>query len=759
MLDAQDLPLPPDDRDEVLVKVGDQRAQIYYMVRNILDSLEEAAKWENLYYPPTENADFLHVQRALLEKIGEIPYLVWALQVQLLEDGLRRLVGSLSSASPISRQTILDMLDPEGTASDAARQAAKSSVDDLPAIVTASHRKALLWLIDRGQETAGDFSMDDFEEAIQSMPDEIVDVALKEILDNVPFYFNNIHHMTSADVEKLTAQVTRFEDPANAADLNAVNRVFVCEIAADLKGKYSSAVMGAAANLVAEGHWHGSDLEPVLFPEKAEEFERNELLVKTLVEVLESIQNVPKEVPLVEIVATWNKCQRVDRYALTHLYGFMSSVGKLMKESSRRALYSGDYHQVQQRESRLAARINELNMLHNRTWEVERDDDPSIQECYPQMADKAIQLAALLEVDLLKKLVGGDMVKALLQIVSIEGERRRAGKLKLGPDGETDLTVPETAALREKTPTRLQPVIGLLHEEDLQTFLELLLGSVQKRASFAVKQRREAAAERAAKKVAKKEAEEEAERKAAEEEAASKPAVPAITPEEVVDVLGASPDGMLEVVDFDLEVLPEPEVVEPGGVTPAAPALAAPEPAMVVELKPSPAPIVSDPDPVPEPPAPAGPSPEEIAHRLEALDKLHQTLRQFLSPQNPHRKSFDLVYRLLTQKGMIPPPMLRSIQPYLDDITEMLIPSLTKVATAGGLPISYQGELTQFCRTLARRDLTPRDMKTDVLPNMEGLLRLLSDMEAETQQMIDTFQMSSGGGGSALSSVDDFLDL
>lgn len=691
------MPPAPESRDEILATAGPRRAAVYHMVRGILDSFEGVARWEDLYYPPTEVEEFLRIQRSLLSVIDEIPYRVWALTIELLEGVVRDLVEFLPSANldEEERRSLIGLMDADALAASGpeARESARRCVESLPLdVVNPSIKQLIRWLLDRHEPDAAELSGEVFDEALESLPEEVLSSASRELVGNLQFYFDGIHTMTAGDVEKLLGQIQLFETGRAGS---AQDRVFTCEIAADLKGKYSSAIMGAAANLVAEGHWNGAEVEPVLFPEKAEEFERNELLVETLKEVLESIKNVPNEVNLVEIVEAWNEGRRVDRYALSHLYGFLGSVGKLMKESSRRALYSGDYHQIQLRESRLSARVNELNMLHNRTWEVLHEDDPSIADCYPQMVDKTIQLAAVLDVELLKKLVGSDMVQRILGIVSIEGEKRRSGEIRDGEDHEVDFFLPETQALREEVPRRLRPLIPLLHDEDLQTFLELLTGSVLKRASFAVQQRRKEALARA------------------EEEARTEEAAGDLIE---VDTL----DGL------DLEILPEPEVDEPARR--AGPSFLDDEPAGGAEEA------------------------QEAAEKLVALEKLQGLLQMLLSGSNTHRKSFDLVHQLVTRKGMIPPTMLRSMLPFLEDLTDRLVPQLTAVSSQGAIPITFQSELTQYCRTLTRRDLTPMEIKTTLVSQMEGLLRLLADLEAETQAMIDTYGLSAGGGS-------DMLDL
>ncbi len=682
--------------EEILNQVGPRRAKIYHMARRALDGIEQAAPWKDLYYPPTEIEDFLRLHHEMLARLEEMPYRVFEVTTGILQESLVDLLDSLPDVAldEASRRAVKNAIQNEVEVTESTRKIGLETLAAIPPqVIPATLKELGRWLIDR-QCAAPDFELtgEDLDRAIEEFPDDVLDAKTKETLSNIQFYFDGIRAMTAGDIEKLQARLgtIRQSDPET---VSGQDRVFTCEISADLKGKYTSAMMGAAANLIADGHFDGAVVEPALFPEKAAESERNDLLVHTLQEVLDSIRKLPEEVPLYDIVETWREGRRVDRYALTHLYGFLSSLGKLMKESSRRALYSGDYHQIQLREGRLSDRINQLNMLHNRSWEVVQEEDQTIQSLYPQMVDKAIEIAAVLDVELLKKLTGSEMVRQLLEIVSIEGENRRTVDIRLGRESEPDYRTPQSTLLREKVPLRIQSVIPLLYDEDLQTFLELLLGSVSKRASFAAKQRQLAA-------------------EAARAGAAKLEAPPEETPEpiEVND-------------DFTFSFLSDDEPgatseVSPMGVTP---------------LPPSPA---TAPSPAPPPALSLG------AQKLEVIENLQKSLRDLLEP-NSSRKAFDLVHRLLEQKGMVPLPMLQSILPFLEALTDTLVPQLVDVSAQGDLPITYQSELIQYCRDLSRRDLSPRNMKQEVLSKMEGLLRLLSDIEAVTEEIADVHRSTS----------------
>lgn len=98
MTTFKNLPPPPPSREEILAGVGSQRIQIYQTVRQILDDLEVVARWEQLYYPPTELEDFLRLQTSLLALIEEIPYRISEMSVHILEEAFREQMVEIGRA-------------------------------------------------------------------------------------------------------------------------------------------------------------------------------------------------------------------------------------------------------------------------------------------------------------------------------------------------------------------------------------------------------------------------------------------------------------------------------------------------------------------------------------------------------------------------------------------------------------------------------------------------------------------------------------
>ncbi|MCP4654347.1 MAG: hypothetical protein GY856_02900 [bacterium] len=663
-----------------------QRGYIYEMARQIIDDMEEVARWEALYYPPTDEGEFFLIQNGLLELIEGIPRRVSAVSIKFLQDAVKALISNLSPTvmSERAAQVINKLIDggPAMAATSSTREAAKRAIDKLPErAVHASFKTVIKYLIDREpHDPMSDLAEDTLNEIMDSLPEEVMSSSTKETLRNVRFYFDGMHNMVIPDLAKVRSTIEPYLEDGNAAPLTPETRAYICEISADLKGKYSSSIMGAAANLIAHGSWNGTEIEPILFPEKAEEFKRNDQLVETLREVIASIKRIPEEIPLGELIAQWKEGRRVDRYALSHLYAFLGDLGKLMKESSRRALYSGDYHQVQQRESMLSTRVNELNTLHGITWGITpQGANENVEDCYPLMIRKTLELAAIVDVEILRKLIGGRYVKEILDIVSLEAERKKAQDQGGAAAGEAAGSAGRGGALRERIPEELRSLIPLLSEEDLETFLELLLGSVLKRASFALKKEK---------------------KEHVEEEAALIAVQPTQQP-------------------------------------------AAPAPVKVVEPSPKPleAPIPpSEPPPAPEPTVESA---VPVDERLEALRKLQGFLREFLSRSNPYRKSFDLIHRLLNQRKIIPLAMLHSMLPYLDDLMNILVPQLSLVSSHGDLPPTIQTDLMQCCEALSSRQLTPQQLKAEVPGHMDRVLEILDNLHVTASDLIEKY--SAGG--------------
>jgi hypothetical protein len=495
------------------------------------------------------------------------------------------------------------------------------------------------------------------------------DEETRQTLEEAEFYYAGIHSMCARDLGRLRSLLEPYSEPG-AGPPPPGERTFLCEVAADLKGKYASALMGATASIVAAGLWNSVETEPLLFPEKADEPPRNEALATQLRRTLAAIRALPSEVAFADVLERWRGGARVDPYALADLATFRGVLGQLLKRQVRRALYSGDYHQIRRREQALAGRIATLENLHDSTWTAPPETPTAATALYGRLVGLTLEIAAILDVDLLETLVGARAVRGLRAAASSDhGSKAR----------------------RKPLPGELEPLVELLGEEDLKSYLELLLGSVLKRASFAT--------ERAA--------------------VASAPLF----------------DG-----DETGELMPAL-----AGVRPAAPPAAASSTAVVPEGLPAPV------APAPAAPAPAatqtsaaaaaatpGASPEQ---RRAVLGGLNAMLASLQAPGNAHYGAFRMLQRLVGRHTRLPPSMVQGAHPFFFDVLNDLVPQLEAAAAIGAVPAQARAKLVECCLVLTDQALTPERMAEMVPANLARLQRLLEGLTAAT-----TAQLRAAGG-------------
>jgi|CXWL01.1.fsa_nt_gi hypothetical protein len=296
--------------------------------------------------------------------------------------------------------------------------------------------------------------------------------------EDVAFYFGSVHAVLTHDVARLSHALGRLA----AADGNLPGEEIenAAGLAADVLGKCSSSLFGVATNLVAEGRWSTEAVEAVLFPERGQDRRRSQQLVGDLKELVAVVDDFGRDTPLDRMVATWSAGRRVDPYALSGLSHVRGRIGRMLDERHRRALYTSDFHQLQRRERRLAQRVLELERLHMASWESRVSDAPEdLMGIGTRMAELAREIAAVLDIDLFTRLVGDTAVKSLRAAVEKAAERS-------GDDtGTGQPPVPRTSWGWVGVPEELRPLVSLVADEDLKTLLNLLLGTVQKRAALA----------------------------------------------------------------------------------------------------------------------------------------------------------------------------------------------------------------------------------------------------------------------------------
>jgi hypothetical protein len=500
----------------------------------------------------------------------------------------------------------------------------------------------------------------------------------RELIEDLEFFFQGIIMSVGSELEQLRTRLREYSE-RNLAPIGDRGEV-ISELGADIKGKVSSSMMGAAASLIAEARWNGVEIESLLFPEKAEEFERNERLLETLTEVTSSINSLLLQVPIADLVAKWQEGKRVDQYSLAPLYSFLGNLGRLMQESSRRALYSGDYHQIQRRENRLNTRIAELTTLHNMTWGmVPAGIQLELQAVFPVMARKAIELAAVLDLEILRKTIGSRLVDQVLRAV-------------------TEKKASQNERLVANLPEDLRGLVPLLFDEDLKTFLSLLLGSVQKRASLAARRRGldSTGGARALEDV-------------------GQVAPPAAPPP-------AAPQPPAPQLAAPLSAAPPPAAFPPTVLLPTAPL---PQPANSRST--SSMPRFGQPD-------------DRREHRLRALEDLLALLADLGSRSNAERKSFELIQRMLKQQRTVPPTLLRSMHPFLFSMMNNLIPRLNDSNSFGTQLTGHATSLIQYCQVLCQPN-PPAEHLREVFPGtMQKVLNLIDGLSAAAAASIEKYR-------------------
>jgi hypothetical protein len=507
--------------------------------------------------------------------------------------------------------------------------------------------------------------------------------------EDVRFMFSGIHHMVEHDLNRIEKTLAPVRERGPGVPAMQDERQLLCELSADLKGKYASSMMGAAASLIAQGLWNGVELEPILFPEKAEEFRNTRELMDLLKEVTAAIKQLPEQVHFVELVSGWQRGIRADQYALADLPSLRGKIAKLLKERTRRALYSGDYHQISRREILLSERINELETLHQKTWSTtEHGGGQDQAPTYARLVQLTLEMAAVLDVTILKALIGDKIV---------DGLRARVMAVKNRP------------APTASTPGQgLDSLIPLLAEDDLRIFLELLLGAVSRRASLSVTMR-----------------EPEPEAPAPPPPAPPPPAPKPAPAKPAKPAKAAAPSAPEPLPELEEWMLPPPIPEYQVGV-----ASAVPEPTMDLWTSSTAMDWVqNEPEPPSPPPLPA----DDLALRVNlrpSLKMVSDLLSDLLAPANSNLSAFRMTQRLLSKHARIPAAMFQSIQPYLKEVQERLVPALKQITPFRGITEEAVTKLEGYCTELRRPGLSPAELKDEVPKKMERLVRFLEALRA-----------------------------
>jgi hypothetical protein len=534
------------------------------------------------------------------------------------------------------------------------------------------------------------------QEVLDALRADLSDLGTQQTLDDIAFYVAGIHEMTSRDLAKLEQRLTQLGD---GAAMTAQQRDALCELAADLKGKYTSAIMGATASIVAEGRWQGVEIEPLLFPEKAEEFARTRELFEDLQQMVRAIADLPHELPFPELRRRWLLAQRVDQYALADLPTFRGRLGRLLKERRRRALYSGDYRQIQRRERRLAARLNELEELHHLTWTATPGQAEAMVQVFERLAQLILEIAAVIDVALLEAMLGEPTVRKLRQVVVLEREEEK----RLGKDADGTEAMGATQVLqRRKHPRRAEltdeqhSLIPLLHEEDLRTFFELLLGSVAKRSSLSVAATAQPAATAAAEPPVQREV--------------APPSPPAAPARSVRSVAVPSPGS------------PSAQQAAPAVGRREGPATA--PPAASGRRR-----VVAPPPAIPQ---------HSREERETAARLIQEEVARLRQPSSAAWNAFRMLQRLVEKQHAVPPSMLQAVFPFLHDLQSRLLPRLAAGIAVGDLEPLVAEALGEACRVLLDPSLGPQQIRERAPDAMARIVRLLDALEASSSALLSS---------------------
>jgi len=293
-------------------------------------------------------------------------------------------------------------------------------------------------------------------------------------------------------------------------------------------------------------------------------------------------------------------------------------------------------------------------------------------------------------VKLLERLLGSRSLKDLRMAAAAERAAHDAGRARrkpLAPD--------------------LEPLVPLLADEDLETFLALLLGSVLKRASLAA------------------------------------------------DDGGAEPPAAVETISrgqrqVGAQAAPPPAPSRRPSPVPAPPAAAAQRAAPTARPAEALPPIgealpsIDDAPPRPSsaahrvaaaaPPA----TPAGTERRREMLDQLYAVLQSLQSGDNPHWSSFRMLQRLLDRHARIPPSIVQGAHPFVYDVLNSLVPQLEVAASFDAVPQEARQRLVECCMALTADGLSPDQMVDEVPAHLARLHRLLEALAAATAAQLRT---------------------
>lgn len=124
------------------------------------------------------------------------------------------------------------------------------------------------------------------------------------------------------------------------------------------------------------------------------------------------------------------------------------------------------------------------------------------------------------------------------------------------------------------------------------------------------------------------------------------------------------------------------------------------------------------------------------AEQLGSLSELQRLVDRLTSHSTANHKAFLMIQRLLNQGRPVPSAMLQSIQPYLYDLMNDLLPRLNEPRVLARFG-DFAERLIRDCQLLCQPTFSPAEMKSLAAPATLRISELLAELSMRISQAID----------------------
>lgn len=100
------------------------------------------------------------------------------------------------------------------------------------------------------------------------------------------------------------------------------------------------------------------------------------------------------------------------------------------------------------------------------------------------------------------------------------------------------------------------------------------------------------------------------------------------------------------------------------------------------------------------------------------------------APGHASWNAFRMTQRLIDKHSRLPAAMFRSIHPFLQEISDRLVPDLKAIAPYKSLTVEAVQRLETVCQELCREDPTPEDLADEIPRKLERIVRFLDALRA-----------------------------